>query len=185
MNKKATRMSDEAVQAKTGKTWEEWFKILDAAGAKKMTHKEIVAVAKKHDAGPWWQQMVTVTYEQARGMREKHEKPGGFEIGASKTIAASADAIYDAWNNPKLRAKWLPEKQITIRTATPGKSMRMTWVDGKSKLDVNFYGKGKDKSQITVQHGKLANATEANRMKAYWKARLEKLYEMVGKKADS
>jgi len=44
---------------------------------------------------------------------------------------------------------------------------------------VNFYGKEKDKCQITVQHGKLPNATEANRMKVYWKEKLEKLDEMV------
>jgi hypothetical protein len=180
MNKKNNvRMSNEAVQSKTGKTWEQWFKILDAAGAKKMTHKEIVAVVKKYDAGPWWQQMVTVTYEQARGMREKHEKPGGYEISASKTIAASAEAIYEAWNSAKLRSTWLPEKPITIRTATPGKSMRITWVDGKSGLDVNFYEKGKDKCQITVQHSKLPDATAANRMKAFWKEKLEKLDEKV------
>jgi len=179
MNKKPTRMSNDAVRSKTGKTWVQWFKILDAAGAKKLTHKEIVAVAKKYDVGPWWQQMVTVTYEQARGMREKHEKPSGYEISASKTIGASAIAIYEAWNNARLRAKWLPENPITIRTATPGKSIRITWVDGKSSLDVNFYEKGKSKCQITVQHGKLSNATEANRMKAYWKEKLEKLDEMI------
>ena len=28
------RMSDEAVKAKTGKVWKEWFAILDLAGAK-------------------------------------------------------------------------------------------------------------------------------------------------------
>ena len=37
------RMSDAAVQAKTGKTWPEWFAVLDKAGAAKMTHKEIAA----------------------------------------------------------------------------------------------------------------------------------------------
>ena len=31
-------MSDEAVKAKTGKTWKQWFAILDKAGAKQMTH---------------------------------------------------------------------------------------------------------------------------------------------------
>lgn len=39
---KGPRMSDEAVKAKTGKTWKEWFTILDKAGATKMTHQEIV-----------------------------------------------------------------------------------------------------------------------------------------------
>lgn len=38
------RMSDDAVEAKTGKTWSYWFRLLDKAGAKKMNHQEIVAV---------------------------------------------------------------------------------------------------------------------------------------------
>ena len=35
-------MSDEAVKAKTGKTWKEWFAALDKAGATKMGHQDIV-----------------------------------------------------------------------------------------------------------------------------------------------
>ncbi len=38
----APRMSDEAVKAKTGKTWKEWFAILDKAGARKLSHQDIV-----------------------------------------------------------------------------------------------------------------------------------------------
>jgi len=54
-------MSDEAVESKTGKTWSRWFKHLDAAGGKKMTHQEIVAhLHDKHNVRPWWQQMVAV-----------------------------------------------------------------------------------------------------------------------------
>src|SRR5437660_241351 len=72
------RMSDEAVQSKTGKNWSRWFKHLDAAGAKKMTHQEIAAhLTEKHDVRPWWTQMIAVTYEQARGLRQVHEKPEG------------------------------------------------------------------------------------------------------------
>src|SRR3954447_18706336 len=37
-------IGSEAVFAKTGKTWPQWFKILDAAGAKKMEHKAIIGV---------------------------------------------------------------------------------------------------------------------------------------------
>ena len=58
---KGPRMSDEAVKAKTGKTWKEWFAILDKAGATKLTHQEIVKLLNtNHGVGPWWQQMVTV-----------------------------------------------------------------------------------------------------------------------------
>jgi hypothetical protein len=66
-------ISSEAVKAKTGKDWPEWFAILDAADAQKMSHKEIVALlAEKYQVGSWWQQMVTVTYEQGRGLRDRH-----------------------------------------------------------------------------------------------------------------
>ena len=37
-----------------------------------MSHQEIVRyLSTKHDVGPWWQQMVTVTYEHASGLRDK------------------------------------------------------------------------------------------------------------------
>src|SRR5207247_2797059 len=83
------RMSDEAVESKTGKTWSRWFKHLDAAGGKRMTHQEITAhLSEKHGVRPWWTQMVAVTYEQARGLREVHEKSEGFEISVSRTGGA-------------------------------------------------------------------------------------------------
>jgi hypothetical protein len=89
------RMSDEAVEAKTGKNWSRWFKHLDAAGAKKMTHQEIVAhLRDKHDVRSWWQQMVAVTYEQARGLRDVGEKPSGYEISVSRTIAAPVSKAF-------------------------------------------------------------------------------------------
>ena len=43
MPQQSERMSDEAVRAKTGKTWDEWLAILDAAGARSMGNKEIGA----------------------------------------------------------------------------------------------------------------------------------------------
>src|SRR5213080_5057440 len=103
------RMSDEAVEAKTGKNWSRWFKHLDAAGAKKMTHQEIVAhLHDKHSVRPWWTQMVAVTYEQARGLRDKHEKPEGFEISVSSTIAAPVAKAYRAWSDEGTRKQCLP-----------------------------------------------------------------------------
>jgi len=170
------RMSDSAVQAKTGKTWDEWFKVLDAAGAKRMTHSEIVAwLDSKHGVGSWWQQMVTVTYEQARGVREKHEKADGFEISRSKTVAVPLDRLFSAWEDQGLRQRWLSKEPIIIRKATRNKSIRMTWTDGKTSVEANFYSKGNDKSQVTAQHSKLRSATEANRMKAYWGEALDRL----------
>src|SRR5437660_1523226 len=123
------RMSDEAVESKTGETWSRWLKHLDAAGAKKMTHQEIVAhLRDKHDVRPWWTQMVAVTYEQARGLRERHEKAGGYEISVSRTIEAPVGKAFKAWTDEKTRKQWLPAN-FTVRKSTANKNLRITWSD--------------------------------------------------------
>ena len=173
------RMSDEAVKAKTGKTWPAWFKLLDAAGAKKMTHQEIVALLnKKHGVGPWWQQMVAVTYEQARGLRAKHEKPEGYEISVSRTIDAAVSKAFKAWTVEKTRKSWLPSK-FTIRKATANKSLRITWEDGKTIVAVAFYPRGAGKCQVVAQHHKLRDAKLAAKMKAFWGEALGALKELI------
>ena len=175
MTKLKPRMSDEAVESKTGKTWSRWFKHLDAAGGKKMTHREIVAhLNEKHGVRPWWTQMIAVTYEQARGLREKHEKPAGYEISISRTIDAPVNKAFKAWTDEKTRSKWLNEP-INIRKATTNKSLRLTWGETQTSVAVAFAAKAKDKTQVVAQHSKLPNAKAAAKMKKLWAAALDGL----------
>lgn len=179
---KAPRMSDEAVKAKTGKTWKQWFSILDKAGGKKMNHQEIVKyLSAEQSVGPWWQQMVTVTYEQARGLRDLHQKPGGYQISVSRTVNVPISMLYHAFANDKARNAWLAEKGLAVRKATANKSMRVTWNDVKTSLEINFYPKGDDKSQVVVQHSKLPNAKAASTMKTYWGKALDRLRDSLSK----
>ena len=169
-------ISDGAVKSATGKDWATWFQILDAAGAQAMSHKAIVAyLVEDHQVAPWWQQMVAVTYEQARGLCEKHEKPSGYQISRSKTFVALPEKAYRAWKDEGQRARWLPDPGFTIRTESLNKSLRITWIDGFTNLDVNFYEKGPGKCQVTVQHSKLDDADQAEAMKVYWSEALESL----------
>ena len=177
---KVAGISSATVQAKTGKTWAEWIKILDAAGAKKMSHPEIVALlGEQHGVGDWWQQMVTVGYEQYKGLRAKHQKPEGFQVSGSKTVNVPVAALYRAWSDEAARARWLKRRKLVIRTARPGKSIRAAWSDGKTSIDANFYAKGDSKSQVSVQHSKLPSAGEAAKMKAFWAKALQNLKELL------
>jgi Domain of unknown function (DUF4287) len=179
MPKQSERMSDEAVRAKTGKSWDEWFAILDAAGAQTLGHKEIVALLSgQHGVGPWWRQMVTVSYEQARGMREKHQTATGYTANASRTIGVPVDRLFEAWSDASLRGRWLPDADLTIRKATPGKSLRISWGDG-TNVDVGLVSKGEFKSQVAVEHAKLADAEAVARAKGYWKQALERLQQAL------
>jgi uncharacterized protein YndB with AHSA1/START domain len=181
-DKQGPRMSDEAVKAKTGKTWKEWFAILDKAGAKKMSHQEIVIYLNtKQGVGPWWQQMVTVTYEQARGLREQHQKPAGYQISVSRTVNAPLAKLFKSFANEKARNAWLDEAGLIIRKTIPAKSLRINWNDGQTNLEVSFLSKDDKKSQVVVQHSKLPDGKAAAKMKAYWAKALDRLRALLEK----
>jgi hypothetical protein len=168
-------ISSAAVAAKTGKTWEQWLKALDSNGAKKLDHKAIVRIVEeKHGLGPWWQQMITVGYEQARGLRVKHQRPDGFSVSASKTFAAPVSELFRAWTDAKRRKTWLPDP-ITIRKSTANRSVRITWSADDTRVEAMFFPKGHEKCQVAVEHSRLAGAAAAAKVKTFWKERLEKL----------
>jgi len=170
----AQKVGDEALKKRTGKDWGQWFAVLDKAGAKKMTHKEIVAwLGENSELGGWWQQMVAVGYEQARGLRQKHEKAGGFDISKSKTLEVPVRRAFDAFAQERMRSRWLREK-IAVRTCNRDKSIRFTWSDG-TLVEARFYPKGADRTQVTVQHMKLPDGKAAERMKGWWGVSLRAL----------
>jgi uncharacterized protein YndB with AHSA1/START domain len=172
-------ISDAAVKEKTGKTWGQWCKLLDKDGAKKMSHKDIaLLVSDKHGVGPWWSQMVTVGYEQARGLRKKHETSRGWQASASKTVNAPLAVLYDAWEDAKLRARWLGRPAFTMRKKTANKSMRIAWAD-ETSVEVNFYAKGEGKSHVAVQHSKLKGEPEVLKAKKFWAGALDTLKERL------
>ena len=173
-NGKHAGISDEAVRAKTGKTWREWIETLERAGAREMNHAQIADLVDKLGAPPWWSQMVTVGYEQAVGKRVRLQKADGFAATASKTLDVSPSSVFKAFSDARARSAWLKD-ELTIRKATAPKSLRITWKDGRSHVDVNLYGKGARKTQVTVQHSKLASARTAEQMKKYWRAALASL----------
>jgi uncharacterized protein YndB with AHSA1/START domain len=173
-------VGSDAVMRATGRAWDEWLKVLDRAGAKKMPHKDIaVMLARKYAVPDWWSQMVTVGYEQARGLRVVNQNARGFAANASRTVGATVGKVYDAWNDPKVRARWLLDAPVEVKRSTDGKSMRMTWTVGDSSVEVGFFAKGADKSTVQVQHGKLKSAAAVAKQKAFWSDALDRLKALL------
>ena len=173
-------MSDDAVKAKTGKVWKEWFAVLDKAGGRKMTHQQIAELlTTEHGVGPWWGQMVTVTYEQGRGLRGKHQRPNGYQVSVSRTLGIPLTELYRSFSDEVRREEWLGTKELVVRTAIPNKSLRVTWKDKTTSLEIMFYSKGEDKSQVVVTHSKLPDAESAAKMKTFWGRALDKLKRVI------
>lgn len=177
-------VSNAAVLKATDRGWDEWFAMLDKAGAARLPHSEIVKIlAKVDDPGAWWRQMITVGYEQARGLRVKHQKPEGFSVSASKTFPAPVSELYAHWTDARKRRAWLPDS-FTIRTARADKSLRILWSDDETTVEVNFVAKGARKCQVAVQHNRLGSARVAETRKRFWRERLQALAELCKESSD-
>ncbi len=178
-------ITDKLVAERTGKIMEDWFKILDKKGAKEMKHAAIFNLVSNIEGlkplGEWNQNLLTTTYEWNRGIKERGEKEGGFEIGVSKTINTGIGDLYKSWIDEKTRIKWLPKEKIIIRKSTENKSARITWSDGKTSLSVDFYPKGEGKSQVVVQHQKIGDNKTAVALKAFWGKTLNSLKSLLEK----
>jgi uncharacterized protein YndB with AHSA1/START domain len=105
----------------------------------------------------------------------------GYTISASKTISASPARLFHAWMDDSDLRQWLAGAKFTIRKVTDRKLIRLDWDGGKSRVDVGFLPRGRNKTQMGVGHARLRDRKEAERMKLYWTKRLEQLKTLVEK----
>jgi len=173
-------MKDAVIAEKTGRTWEEWVRVLDGHAADRMQHSDIAKlVSDTYNVRPWWTQAVTVGYERIKRLRVLGQRRNGtFEASKSRTFNAPVATLFEAWSDPALRRRWLGEAGVKVRTATAPKSMRLGWPDG-TIVAVWFTAKGASKSAVALAHTKLPDRATADRLKAYWAERLGELAELI------
>ena len=170
--------SDESIRDRTGRGWEEWFDLLADWDAPGRTHREIARwVAGQLGVEPlaWNAQAIAGSYELVRGLRAVGEKPDGFAITASKTVAVPVERLFRAVVAESQRERWLPDGELCERTSTEPKSARFDWGDGSTRVNITFEAKGEEKSALALEHSRLADAGEAQRTKAMWRERLDAL----------
>jgi hypothetical protein len=173
-------MSDAAIKKATGCDWEKWVFCLDHVGARDWSHRAIADhVHTSYKVKDWWTQAVTVGYERIKGLRAiGQRRDGGFEANKSKTFNTSAAAVFRAFAHARVRKHWLPGVNVTVRKATPNRSVRMIWDDG-TLVEVWIVPKGAKKTSAQVQHRKLAGKEDAEQRRKFWDARLDALRETI------
>jgi hypothetical protein len=124
-------MSDAAIKKATGCDWDKWVFCLDYVGAQDWSHRAIADhVHTAYKVKDWWTQMVTVGYERIKGLRAiGQRRDGGFEANKSRTLNASAAAVFRAFAHARVRKHWLPGVNVTVKKATANRSVRMMWND--------------------------------------------------------
>jgi len=90
-------MNDQTLQQATGRSKSEWYEIIEEAGKAEASHKEIADyLHEAQGVSFWWAQEITVEYEKHIGRRVLGQtQDGSFQIGVSRTMAASAARVWD------------------------------------------------------------------------------------------
>jgi uncharacterized protein YndB with AHSA1/START domain len=190
--------SDDAVRAATGRGWDEWTRILNDAGARDWSHKEIVAWLKREEISPWWRQQVTVGYEKITGKRIMGQTAdAGFQVGVRKTYPLAIDELWRRLVEPEAMKLWLgsddlrlepglryqgAEGEGEIRVVKAGDRVRFTRsaAGGKppSTVQIALSASGPGKTAITFHHERLGGPEERERMRAHWKRIADRLREL-------
>ena len=172
--------SDAIIKERTGCTWERWVKALDREKAYTWPHRDLAShVREKYKIPGWWAQSVAVGYERIKGLRAVGQRRDGlFEAGKSKTFPVPLAGLYEAFSDARIRRRWLPDVDLTVRTATREKSMRITWPD-RTSVEVGFTSRAAGKSQVALAHTKLPDRAAVTRVKQYWSERFGALEEIL------
>jgi len=176
------QMRDDAIAKGTGRDWDAWVTLLDAWGGRDRTHAEIARyVADEHGIDGWWAQAVTVGYERIAGLRAANQRPDGFSMNASKTVAAPVGELFALFVDDSKRDAWLGDGVLRLRTSVPPKSARFDVLDepGDDILAATFIDKGA-KSAVQLQLNGLPDEAALAARKAIWKTRLADLAKHFG-----
>ncbi len=174
-------MSDDKIAAKTGRTWQQWVRLLDADDAAALPHRDIATlVHQKHRVGDWWAQTVTVGYERIKGLRERGQRRGGsYEATKSRTFNVPVKTLFRAWADDATRRRWANDVDARVRKATEPKSVRLQWPDG-TIVAAGFTAKGNGKSMVALAHMKLPDREALEKSRKYWSGRLDALARLLG-----
>jgi hypothetical protein len=78
-----------------------------------------------------------------------------------------------------VRARWLPDVSLRLRTATPHRTARFDWEDGATRIAIGFTPKGDDRATVALEHERLPDAEAAERQKTFWRDRLRELQRVL------
>jgi hypothetical protein len=166
-------MTDAAIQRGSGKTWDEWFLILDAWNAASKGHTEIARyVREDHAVDGWWAQNVTVGYERARGMRALHQRPDGYSGNVSRTFPVSVERLFGVMTEQ-------PFEGVRLRTAQPHRSARFDVVERGSRVSATFTSRGPEKASVQLQQLGLPDAEAVDAARVSWRAYLDRVGEAL------
>jgi len=170
-------MSVKSVEKATGKSWNEWFKLLENMKARALSHKEIAQkLAEQRGVTGWWAQTIAVAYEQHIERRKPGQASDGkYQVSVSKTVEGTLDEALDKWLAVVAGRKDFSRVPITRRRTSLGSGKFRYWrcglIDG-SRVSVGVSRKEPGKAVIAIGHENLTSLKQINHWRSFWKSLL-------------
>jgi len=196
------KLKAKKVEAKTGKTIENWYEIINQFGKTK-GHTAIAKHLKEnYNLSSWWAQSITTRYEFDNDLRKLYQRTGkkGYTITVQRTLPYKVDLVYEAFTNPKQLKKWfspylkMPVKsgaefnfeQVTkgkFLNVMPNKKITLNLVSSKneevSKVVVDFIKKGSNKTTVKITQNDLTTQIAIEAQKDFWRNFLSAAYNFL------
>lgn len=164
-----SNISEKSLLTSTGKTWKEWFAILDKLGAEDWTHGAIAAWLSDNQQLPsgWWAQGITVGYEQARGKRAVYQRADGtYSTSASKTLPIDQMLAFNKF------CQLSTDVQLPFRVDIVHKNLyKRVSAHGPddTRIVVNFIAKGPHKTLIQIDQQKIKTSEDREKFAVAWR----------------
>lgn len=189
-------VDDAACVAATGKRISDWFGVLD--GQSGIGRRDAVQLLyAQMDKNIWWATTVWVEYEASKLILKKDGRAEGYNICATKTIAAPLAEVFTAFT-PEGLAGWFGAvsgsgtltdesgNEFEPTRVRANKDHRWKWrtagIEHPTDVDIAFAEKG-GKIGITLTHNRIQDRAEADGLRAAWSEALNRLKARLEAKA--
>ncbi len=194
-------ISDKRVLEKTGRSWEEWFALLDEGNVLSLSHADAVKWLEEQNliSHAWWQQTIIGEYEIARSKREVGEnEKKEFQASTQKIFPMDIKRTWEFLITHPARTQWLGTVnelplvkgatftteeglECEVRGVKEENYIRLRLIETNdphpTTLTVSLIANG-DRTSIRFMHQKLRSQRERLEKIGHWSSMLSRLFDL-------
>lgn len=171
--------------ATTGRSFDEWFDILDKAGAEDWPHWRIMRyLAGKRKNDEWWASAVAKAYERARGL-DAASGPS-FNARVTKTLDAPLDVAWLLVDDEDERRSWLDVE--LEECSRPSETSLISQLADGSRVTIALREAtpgNPGQTRATITHSGVPKEDALAETKAFWRSALARLADIVAEERET
>ena len=165
-----------SIEQSTGTALDDWIALLDRAGARSMSHRQIWKwlADMGQVADGMLREQITIAYEQHIGRRELGQScTGDFPAAANRALSTTLDEALEAWLRYVDGRTGFNGLALQGRPNVSRSEKFRYWrakLEDDTQLNVTIYRQGDGRVSLTLQHRPHPDRGRADAWRAYWRA---------------